>query len=98
MPVVTTLYLRVQGCEDPYLFVEAKSGPRTQSLGNASPDVIPLDFYLWGCKKSEIDKIKVNIRDELLSRVLDAAGRINKSEDEPRRTIRDLRTRVAKVH
>jgi len=33
--------------------------------------------------------------DELLARILDAAARINKREDQLRRRIRDLRTRVA---
>ena len=34
-------------------------------------------------------------RDELLARILDAVARINKREDQLRRTTRDLRTRVA---
>jgi hypothetical protein len=34
--------------------------------------------------------------DELLARILDAAARINKREDQLRRATRDLRTRVAK--
>jgi hypothetical protein len=34
--------------------------------------------------------------DELISRILDAAAFINKREDKPRRTTRDLRTPVAK--
>jgi len=38
----------------------------------------------------------VDTRDELQSRVLDAAGRIKKSEDQLRRTTRDLSARVAK--
>ena len=33
--------------------------------------------------------------DELLARILDAAGCIKKREDQLRRTTRDLRTRVA---
>jgi hypothetical protein len=33
---------------------------------------------------------------KLLARILDAATRIKKREDQPRRTTRDLRTRVAK--
>jgi hypothetical protein len=50
-----------------------------------SPDLTSLDFYLWGW-----------IKDELLARILDAAARIKKREDQLRRTTRDLRTRVAK--
>ena len=34
--------------------------------------------------------------DELLARILDAAARIMKREDQLRRTTRDLRTRFAK--
>jgi len=41
-------------------------------------------------------KIKVDTRDELLARILDAAAGIKKREDQLRRTTRDLRTRVAK--
>jgi len=38
----------------------------------------------------------VDTPDQLLARVLDAAARIKKREDQLRRTTRDLRTRVAK--
>jgi hypothetical protein len=41
-------------------------------------------------------KRKINIQDELLGRILDAAARTKKREDELRRTIRDFRKRVAK--
>jgi len=44
--------------------------------------------------KSEIYKIKVDTADELLARILDVAVRINKRENQLRRTMRDLRTRV----
>jgi hypothetical protein len=46
--------------------------------------------------KGQVNKIKVDTPDELLARILDAAGCIKKSEDQLRRTTRDLRTRVAK--
>jgi hypothetical protein len=32
------LHLREQVCEDPWLFLEAKWGPRARSLGNTVPD------------------------------------------------------------
>jgi len=67
-------------------------------LGNALPDVTPLDFCLWGCKKSEIDQIKADTREELLASILDAAARINKREGKRRRTIRDVSTRVEKCN
>jgi hypothetical protein len=46
--------------------------------------------------EGEVYKRKVDTRDELLARILDAAARIKKREDQLRRTTRDLRTRVAK--
>jgi len=52
-----------------------------------SPKLIPLDFGLWGWMKSEYYKGKVDTRDELLARNLDAAARMKKL---------DLRTKVAK--
>jgi hypothetical protein len=59
-------------------------------------DLTPLDFCLWGWMKSEVYKRKVDTRDELLARILDAAAGINKSEDQLRQITRGLRTRVAK--
>jgi hypothetical protein len=44
---------------------------------------------------SGVHKRKVDTRDELLARILVAAARIKKCEDQLRRA-RDLRTRVAK--
>jgi hypothetical protein len=46
--------------------------------------------------KGEVYKRKVDTRDELLARSLDAAAGIKKREDQLRRTTRGLRTRVAK--
>jgi hypothetical protein len=39
---------------------------------------------------------KVDTRDELLARILDAAARIKKHEDQLRRKTCDIRTRAAK--
>jgi len=61
------------------------------------PDLTPLDFSLWGWMMSEIKKkIKVDIGDKLLARILDAAARIKEREDQLRRKPCDFRTRVAK--
>jgi hypothetical protein len=60
------------------------------------PDLTPLDFCLWSWIKSEVYKRKVDARDGLLARILDAAARRKKREDQLRRKTRDLRTRVAK--
>jgi hypothetical protein len=46
--------------------------------------------------KNEVNKRKVDTPDELLAGILDAAGWIKESEDQLRRTARDLRTRAAK--
>jgi hypothetical protein len=61
-----------------------------------STDLTPLDSWLWGWMKSEVYKRKVDTRDELLARVLDAAACIKTRDDQLRRTTRDLHTRVAK--
>jgi len=45
--------------------------------------------------KSEVYKRKVDTRDELLARILDASAGIKNREDQLRRTTRDLRTGVA---
>jgi hypothetical protein len=52
-----------------------------------------LDFW-WGWMKSAVYDRKVDIRDVLLARILDAATIIKNREDQLR--TRDLRTRVAK--
>ena len=61
-----------------------------------SPDLTALDFCLWGWIKCDVYKSRVDTRDELLARILDAAVRIKKREDQRRRTTRDLRTQIAK--
>jgi hypothetical protein len=58
-------------------------------------DLTPLHFWLWGRRKSEVYKRMVDTRDELLAHILEAVACINKSEDQPRETTCDLRTRVA---
>jgi uncharacterized protein (UPF0297 family) len=64
-------------------------------------DLTPLDFCLWDRLNSQVykslQKTGKNTREELFGRVLDAAARIKKREDQLRRTIRDLRTRTAHV-
>jgi hypothetical protein len=60
-----------------------------------SPDLNRLHFCLWGLIKRGVYKIKVDTRDELFARILDAAARIRERGGQLRRTVRDLRTRVA---
>jgi hypothetical protein len=55
-------------------------------------------FCLWCWMKIDVYKRNLDTRDELLARILGAAARIKKREDQVRRTTRDLRTRVAKCN
>jgi hypothetical protein len=59
-----------------------------------SSDPSPLHFCLWNWMKGEVYIKKVDIRDELLARILDAAARIKKRQDPFRRKTRDLRTQL----
>jgi hypothetical protein len=61
-----------------------------------SPDLTPLDFYLWGWMKSEFYKRNVDTRDEIPDCILGAAAHIKKGQDQLRRRTRHPRTRVAK--
>jgi hypothetical protein len=61
-----------------------------------SPGLTPLDFCCGVWIKKEFHRRKVNTRYELLARILGAAARIEKREDQLRRKTRDLRTIVAK--
>ena len=45
-----------------------------------SPDLSPLDYCVWGWLKELVYSVKVATRDELLSRILDAADHIRNSQ------------------
>ena len=56
-----------------------------------------LDFWLWGWKKSEVYKEKVNARDELVARIMNSAALIKQeSQDELRRAKRTVAKTVEK--
>ena len=59
-------------------------------------NLTPLNFCLWGWMKSEVYKRKVEIRYELLVRILDTAARIKICKHQLVRTKSELRTRVTK--
>ena len=61
-----------------------------------SSGLTTFDFCLWCWMKGEVYKAKVDTPDELFTRISVAAACIKKGEDQLRRTIRDLGTRVAK--
>jgi len=53
------------------------------------------DFWLWGRKKSEVYKEKVNTRDELVARIMDSAALIKQErQDDLRRATRTVAKRV----
>jgi hypothetical protein len=56
------------------------------------PDLTELQFSLWGWMKNKVYERNVEVRNELLSRILNAAARIKKHEDQLRRTAHSLRT------
>jgi hypothetical protein len=70
------------------------NGYRVRALGTSRPNSVR--FFMGSWMKSEIYEWKVDTRDKFFARMLDAAARIKKREDQLRRTTRDLRTRVAK--
>jgi len=47
-----TLCLRVQGCDDPWLFFEAKSGPRAKPFGLTI--VIPMCIWTNKCESNSV--------------------------------------------
>ena len=60
------------------------------------PKLTLLNLCLWSCLKSEVYKRKVDTRHDFIARILDAAARVKKREDQVRRTTRDLHTPAAK--
>jgi hypothetical protein len=61
-----------------------------------TPNVIPLDFCLWVSMQRDVYNRKIIKRDKFLARIVNAAARTEKREDQLRQNRRDIRTRVAK--
>jgi len=59
-----------------------------------SPDLIPLDYYVWGCMKGLVYSVNVVTQDDLLSRILDAAECIRNSQRKLRRATRAVHNRA----
>jgi hypothetical protein len=62
-------------------------------------DFTPLDFCLWGWIKNEVYKEKVNIREELVARIMNSAVLIRvkqERQDDLRRATRAASKRVEK--
>jgi len=59
------------------------------------PELIPLDYCVWGWMKEMVYNVKVVTRDELLGRVLDAADRIRISQRKLHRDTCAVHNRAA---
>jgi hypothetical protein len=70
--------------------------PLTGQQDLPSPDLTPLDFCFWGWIKSEVDRTKVDTREELLDHITDVIARIKERQDALRRATCRVLTRVAK--
>jgi hypothetical protein len=62
-----------------------------------SPEITPLDFCLRGWMKSKVYEQKVNIRGELVARIMNSAGLLKQHrQDDLRRATRTSVKRVEK--
>ena len=61
-----------------------------------TPNLIPFDFCLWIWMQREVYNRKIIKRDKCLARIVNAAARKEKPEDQFRRKWRGIGTRVAK--
>ena len=59
-----------------------------------SPDLTPLDFYLWGHMKTLVYKTKVNSREELLHRIQEAADQLKNNPAVLRKATQSVLERV----
>lgn len=71
-----------------------RGGP--QAWPARSPDLTPLDFYLWGHMKTLVYATKVNSREELLQRVHATAESIKNNPDELKRATQSVLERARK--
>ncbi|KAJ4443753.1 hypothetical protein ANN_05531 [Periplaneta americana] len=61
-----------------------------------SPDLTPLDYWMWGWLKSEVYKSKVEIGKEFLARILLACSQVKECPNQIRSVTQQLYTRTAK--
>ncbi len=61
----------------------------------ASQDLSPLDYCVWGWMKELVYSVKVETRDALLARIMDAADVIRNSELKLLRATRAVHNRAA---
>jgi hypothetical protein len=63
-----------------------------------SPDLTPLDYGLWEWMENQVYESKLNTRDALLARILDAAARIKECYDQVRENKMRYSQGSCKVH
>jgi len=63
-----------------------------------SSEVNVLHFYLWGWMNNKVYNRKLDTRDELLARVLDAAACVKRREDEQKTNNTRSSNTICKVH
>jgi hypothetical protein len=62
-----------------------------------SPDITPLDFWLWRLLKREVYNEKINARDQLVARIMNSAAILKQErQDDLRRPTRTVVKRVEK--
>ncbi|KAJ4438429.1 hypothetical protein ANN_14374 [Periplaneta americana] len=61
-----------------------------------SPDHSPLDYCVWGWLKSQVYICKVEIREEVLTRILHACAQVKECRSQLRSATQQLSTRAAK--
>lgn len=59
-----------------------------------SPDLTPLDFYLWGYIKQKVYAMPIENREQLIARVFAAAAEIKENRAELRRTTKSVAIRA----
>ena len=59
-----------------------------------SPDLTPLDFYLWGHMKSIVYKEKSNSKEELLRRIMEASRKIRNKPETLRKSVHSILKRA----
>jgi Transposase. len=58
-----------------------------------SPDITPLDFYVWGTLKSNVYKIPINSREDLINRIRMCCNEMRRKRIELQRVVDSVRRR-----
>lgn len=61
-----------------------------------SPDLTPLDYFLWGALKQEVYAVQINSREQLLQRIIDACDIIKSQPNSIAKSVKQLYQRGQK--